>query len=64
MGIALPILQAVMPLLSLLLNSLTKSKAPGEIIQAVQEAIKQINMVHGTVVTKAQVDALLDEKEW
>lgn len=64
MGGILPILQVVLPLLGLLLNTLTKSNAPADVIAAVQEAIKQISMVHGTVVTKAQVDSLLATKEW
>jgi hypothetical protein len=47
-----------------LLSILTKSNAPAELIANVNEAIKQLSMVHGTLVTKAQVDSLLDQPKW
>ncbi len=61
---ALSILQFLLPMLGGLLGILTKSNAPAEILQNVQSAIDQLMKVHGTLVTKAQVDALLDQPKW
>lgn len=60
----LTILQLVLPLLSGVLSMLTTSKAPVEVIASVQKAIEELKKVHGTVVTKVQVDSLLDTKTW
>ncbi len=61
---ALSILQFLLPMLGGLLGILTKSNAPAEIIANVNEAIKQLTIVHGTLVTKAQIDSLLDSPKW
>ncbi len=61
---ALQILQFILPMLGGLLSILTKSNAPAELIANVNEAIKQLSMVHGTLVTKVQVDSLLDQPKW
>ena len=47
-----------------LLALLTKSNAPAGIITSVENAIKELSAVHGTLVTKAQVDGLLDTPRW
>lgn len=61
---ALALLQIILPMLSGLLGLLTKSGAPSEIINNVTSAIAQLSAVHGTLVTKAQVDSLLDNPKW
>jgi hypothetical protein len=64
MGGILSILQIVLPLLGGVLNMLMKSNAPAEIIAGVNNAITELTKVHGTLVTKAQVDSLLDTPQW
>lgn len=57
-------LTLVLSLLNGVLPILTKSGAPAEIIAGIQRAIDEITKVHGTVVTKVQVDNLLDVPKW
>jgi len=60
----LSILQIVLPLLGGVLQMLTKSNAPAEIIAGVNNAITELTKVQGTLVTKTQVDSLLDTPQW
>lgn len=57
-------MQLILTLLSSLLSSLLKSNAPAEIIAGVQSALNELTKVHGTLVTKVQIDSLLDEPRW
>lgn len=56
--------QLILTLLSGLLTALTNSNAPKHIIDGILNAIKEIDLVHGELVTKAGVDSLLDSKKW
>ena len=60
----LSIIQLSLTLLSGLLPALTKSGAPADIIAGINNAIAELTKVHGTLVTKAQVDNLLDTPKW
>lgn len=50
--------------LKALLATLTKAKAPQEIIDSIQNAINEVAKVHGTIVTKAQVDSITLDYQW
>lgn len=63
MGI-LSVIQLILGLLSGVSSVLTKSNAPAEIIAGIENAITEISKVHGTLVTKAQIDGLLDTPKW
>lgn len=60
----LGIVQLVLTLLGGLIPVLTKSGAPADIIAGINNAITEITKVHGTLVTKVQVDNLLDTPKW
>lgn len=60
----LSIVQLSLTLLQGLLPVLTKSNAPADIISGINNAITELTKVHGTLVTKAQVDSLLDTPHW
>lgn len=63
MGV-LSVIQLILGLLSGVSAVLTKSNAPAEVIAGIQNAINEIAKVHNTVVTKTQVDSLLDNPQW
>lgn len=63
MGV-LSLVQVVIAILGGLLNTLTKSNAPAEVLAGIQAAITELTKVHGTLVTKVQVDSLLDTPKW
>lgn len=63
MGV-LSVIQLILGLLGGVSAVLTKNNAPAEVIAGIQTAINEISKVHGTVVTKAQVDSLLDTPQW
>lgn len=58
------LISLLLPLLSQLLGSLIKSKAPTEVIDSVQGAIDALSKVHGTAVTKAQLESLKVTVPW
>lgn len=51
-------------LLEQYLGVLTKSKAPQEQIDRVAAAIAEIRQVHGSAVTKTQIEGLLVPQPW
>lgn len=61
---ALTIIQLVLTLLSGVLATAIKGNLPAEIIAGVQAAITALQNVHGTDVTKAQLEALRVEPQW
>lgn len=63
MGV-LGVIQLILAILSGLSSTLTKSNAPPEVIAGVEAAITELQKVHGTIVTKVQVDTLLDTPKW
>lgn len=46
------------------LAGLTAANAPAEIISALQNALTELGKVHGTLVTKAQVDSVTLQFKW
>jgi hypothetical protein len=60
----IPILQVILQLLGVALTLATKSSAPQEIIDGLQSALAQVQLVHTTAVTKDQVESLLDVPKW
>jgi len=60
----LPIISIVLALAKGLIPMLTASNAPAEIIADAQSAVDLFTKVHGTIVTKAQVDSLLIDPKW
>lgn len=61
---ALAIVQIIIGLAQGVLAGLTTANAPQEVIAAVQAGIESFKKVHGTLVTKAQVDASMFEYKW
>ena len=60
----LSIVTLVLGLLQGLIPMFTKANAPAEVIADLQAALTAIQNVHGTLVTKAQIDSLLVEPKW
>lgn len=58
------LLQIIISLTQGALGGLTTAKAPQEILDALQSAIASLSKVHGSLVTKAQVDAYTLEFKW
>jgi hypothetical protein len=46
------------------LNGLTKATAPQEILDALSSALASLQQVHGSLVTKAQVDGITLDFKW
>lgn len=60
----LTLVQLIITLTQGVLAGLTKSGAPVEILSALQNALTELDKVRGTLVTKAQVDAITLEYKW
>jgi hypothetical protein len=60
----LNILAVVIPLLEGVLSAVTKAQLPQEVIQAVASAIAALNQVHGTEVTREQLESLRVTPQW
>lgn len=56
--------QLIIALTQGLLSGLTSAKAPQEILDALQTALGLFQKVHGTLVTKAQVDSVTLDFRW
>lgn len=61
---ALAVIQVVLALLSGVLAAATRSNAPQQIIQGVQAAIAALQQVHGSEVTKQQLESLRVTPQW
>ena len=61
---ALTIIQMVLFLLNGVLSAAIRNTLPGTIIGTIQNAIAELEKVHGTDVTKGQLDSLIVEKQW
>jgi hypothetical protein len=61
---ALTIIQLVLFLLNGVLSAAIKSGLPAEIITIIQNSITELIKVHGTEVTKGQLDSLIVDKQW
>lgn len=46
------------------LGGLTQAKAPQDILDALNSALKSLSTVHGTLVTKSQVDSVTLDFKW
>jgi hypothetical protein len=60
----LALLQIVLALLSGILAAAIKSGLPQQIIASIQNAISELEQVHGSEVTKAQLEALRVTPQW
>jgi hypothetical protein len=58
------IIQLVISLTEGVLGGLTKSNAPQEILDALSVALGKLQEVHGTLVTKSQVDGITLDYKW
>lgn len=56
--------QLIIALTQGVLAGLTKANAPAEILSALQNALTELTKVHGTLVTKAQVDSYTLDYKW
>jgi len=54
----------ILPMLKGILNSVTNSKAPQEIIDAIQAAIDALTKVRNTPITRDQLESLKIEVPW
>ena len=61
---ALALIQLIVTLLSGVLAAATSNKLPQEIIAGVQAAITALESVHGSDVTKAQLESLRVTPQW
>lgn len=60
----LVLLQLAISLTQGILSGLTTAEAPQEVLDALQAALTKLNEVHGTLVTKAQVDGITLDYKW
>lgn len=60
----LGLIQIVIGIVQGILAGLTTANAPQETLAALGNAIAELKKVHGTLVTKAQVDAHTFEYKW
>jgi hypothetical protein len=63
-GGILALIGILLPLLKGLLNTATGSGLPGEIIDAIEAAITALEKIHGTPVTREQLESLKVEVPW
>jgi hypothetical protein len=60
----LTIIRLIISLTEGVLGGLTKSNAPQEILDALNVALAKLQEVHGTLVTKVQVDGITLDYKW
>lgn len=58
------LLQIIISLTKGVLGGLTTANAPQEILDALSTALSKLQEVHGSLVTKAQVDGITLDFKW
>lgn len=58
------LLQLAIALTQGVLSGLTASNAPKEILDALTSALASLGKVHGTLITKSQVDSVTLDYKW
>lgn len=61
---ALAIISVFLPLLKAILAAATQNNLPAEIIDAISSAINALSSVHGSDVTREQLESLRVEPKW